>query len=259
MNKLLVSLSLPAALLLSLGSTAHAQSIVPRSPSYSQADDQSIDDEDTVQSYFFRDKSYECVIMSLDYSTTVDDEFYIFKTSVMDPDGASIVASANGDDYPAIAPVDGVSAVHNRTRLSLTAEKTGIYKFSVEDAFAQNNSEASTVRCRETTLYGGYNRFFAGVAILELNNVGAKDIDVEITITNSQGTVLVDKQEATAKAGTRSDVIFANLPESNFGQIRITHNGPFGALSGMVAEYDFGSGGSITLKRERPLTTAQRR
>lgn len=259
MKSLFASSSLLLSGLLLVPSVAQAQSIVPRSTSYSQADDQAIDDEDVIQSYFHKDRSYECGIQILDFATSTDDEFYIFKTTVMDPDGAEIVASPNGDDYPAIAPVDGVEAVHERVRVSLTAQKTGIYKFSVEDAFSNNNSEASTIRCRETTLYGGYNRFFAGVAIVELNNASPKDYDVTITIINSQGVVVVDKQQATAKADTRSDVIFSNLPAGNFGQIRITHAAPYGALSGTVAEYDFNSDGSITLKRERPLTNAQRR
>ncbi len=239
--------------------TAAAQSIVPRSPGYSMADDQSLDDEDVINSYFHQGRSYECAILALDYATTATDEYYVFKTMVMGPDSQAIVASANGNDYPAISPVDGVQAVHERARVSLTAPKTGIYKFSVEDAFAQNNSESSTVRCTETTLYGGYNRYFAGTAIVELNNAGDKDIDVIFTIKDSNGTTVVSAQEATAKGGTRTDIIFANLPSATLGQIVITHNAPFGALSGNVAEYDFGSDGSITLKRERPLTNAKRR
>ncbi len=238
---------------------ASAQSILPRSPSYSLADDQSIDDEDVINVYMHRDRSYECGILALDFSANTDDEFYIFNSTVMDPDGGSFVATANGDDYPAISPVDGVSMVHNRARLSLTAQKTGIYKMTVEDAFNLNNSEPNTVRCRETTLYGGYNRYFAGVAIIEINNAGNKQTDVRISIKDSNGNTVIDAQEATAKANTRTDVIFANLPAASFGQIQITHEAPFGALSGTVAEYDYAPDGSITLKRERPLTTAQRR
>ncbi len=236
-----------------------AQSIVARSPSYSQADDQSIDDEDVIHSYFHADKSYECAILNLDFSTTTPDEFYIFNTSVTDPDDEEIIAASNGNIYPAIAPVDGISAVHDRTRLSLTAEKTGIYKFTVSDAFAQNGSEPSTIRCRETTLYGSYNRFFAGVPIIEINNASSLDIDVVVTIIDSSQTKIVDARPSIAKGNTRSDIIFSSLPADNFGQIIITHNAPYGALSGVVAEYDFGSDGSITLKRERPLLNGQRR
>jgi hypothetical protein len=239
--------------------TTQAQSIVPRSPSYSQADDQPIDNEDTVQSYFHANKSYECAIMTLDFATSSADEFYIFNTNVTDPDGSTIVAAANGNVYPSIAPVDGVTAVHNRTRVSLTAQKTGIYKFTVADAFNQNGSEASTIRCRETTLYGGYNRFFAGVVIIELNNASELDIDVTINVVNSKQETVVSAQQAVAKSNTRTDVIFSSLPASSFGQIKITHNAPYGALSGMVSEYDYAADGSISLKRERPLQNAQRR
>lgn len=253
------SLSLVLFLTVSAPLAAYSQSIVARSPGYSQADDQSIDDEDTVQSYFHAGKSYECSIQNLDFSTSAADEFYIFNTDVTDPDGATIVAATNGNIYPAIAPVDGVSAVQPRTRVSLTAEKTGIYKFTVSDAFDNNGSEPSTIRCRETTLYGSYNRFFAGVPIVELNNAALLDIQVSITIIDSTGATVVDKQLAIAKANTRTDVIFSNLPGENFGQILITHNAPFGALSGVVAEYDFASDGSITLKRERSLKNALRR
>jgi len=239
-------------------STAEAQSTLPRSVSYSQADDQSLNDADTIQSYFHRGRSYECSLQLRDFANA-GDEFYIFNQTVMDPDGTPLIALPNGDDYPAIAPVDGVEAVQSLTRLSLTAQKTGIYKFTVEDAFGVGNDEAHTIRCRETTLYGGYNRFFAGVAIAEVNNAAPRDFDVFVTVVTSEGVTVVDKQKYTAKAETRSDLIFANLPQESFGQVRITHSAPYGALSGIVAEYDFLGDGSIVLKRERPLKSAERR
>lgn len=262
MRTLLLSLciSLCISVISPVVTLVNAQSILPRSPSYSIADDQSIDDDDTITSYLHKGKSYECAILARDFTIGSPDEFYIFSTTVIDPDGHVVTPFLIGNVYPAIAPVLGISDfAHSRTRVSLTAKKSGIYKFTVEDFFNQNNSETSTVRCRETTLYGGYNRFFAGVVIVEINNASDQDIGVLITITNSHNVVVIDNQPAVAKGNTRSDVIFAHLPASELGQIVINHNSPIGALSGTVAEYDFGSHGSIILKRERPLRNALRR
>jgi hypothetical protein len=200
-------------------------------------------------------RSYECSVLIRFYDFGGATSYFVFNPSVSDPNDNSVLATPNGNSYPPVsAPTEISASDRNLARISLIAETTGNHVVTFSDVNNLNLTTQTIVSsCRETTLFGSYNRFFAGVAIVELENKSTSDIEVSISIINSAGKTIVDKQKSTAKASTRNDVIFADLPASDFGQILITHTAPFGALSGTVAEYDFGANGEITLKRERPL------
>ncbi|MCB0324837.1 MAG: hypothetical protein KDD69_14740 [Bdellovibrionales bacterium] len=254
--KKILSTALLVHLMLTSGSHAEAQDTVLRSPAYSFATPFDISSDDEIAVQLHADKSYECVILTT-FQSTSNDDYFVFSTTAFDPDDQSITVTATGTEYPGAMPrANGVQSVERaRARINLIAQKTGRYRFAIEEVAESNPGGAApaTVQCRETTLLGSYNRFFAGVAIVEMQSLALLDQSVFVTIVDSNGAVQVDKQEFVVKANTRTDLIFSSLPAANFGQITITTTAPFGTLSGTVAEYDFESGGAITLKRERPL------
>jgi len=236
--------------------------IFPISTTYTPSDVVPVDinrggaGSDLVQTSFSEGRSYECLIQAP--SVLFSKQVHFLSTSVTDPDGAIVTATANGLSYPALAKIDGASglsdAQHDKMRVSLIAQKSGVYSFSFEERAGTVGAAVEDVSCRETSLYGSYNRFFAQAAIVEIQNAASTVVPVQITIVDAGGNVVVDKQSVNAQGGTRTDVIFASLPANNYGQIIITHSAPFGVLSGYVAEYDTNADGSISLKRERALT-----
>ncbi len=203
-------------------------------------------------------KSYECVVFrNYIFDVTSSFRHFFVYFGGMTPSNANMTFTFNGEYYPAVATPQAFASGQSFNRFSYTATESGLHTVTVQDQSGLNTTNTDvSMDCRETTLYGSFNRFFAEVAIIEIENKAFRDIPVAITITDSGGNVLVDKQIFNAKSNTRSDAIFAELPAQSLGQISITHNAPAGALSGTVAEYDFNPDSSITLKRERPLTTA---
>jgi len=211
---------------------------------------------DVLQVYMEKDRSYQCSLSSKnrDGNTTV---FY-FDLAISDPNGILLVGVPNGLAYPAITNAIGAYALtddlKNRTRVSMSPSVTGLHTIALKERDSSTASQNVSFNCRETTLYGSFNRFFAQSAIVELRNASASDLQIKITIIDAGGNILVDKQNNVVRANTRSDIIFANLPAETYGQIIVNHTAPFGALSGYVSEYDAGSNGEIILKRERKLS-----
>jgi hypothetical protein len=254
MKELRVVFALFVGLLSSPGISI-AQDEVALQPAYAYQISYNVGTDTKVIVAFVKDKSYECVV----FRSIIDDldgpfqNFFIY-LSGKGPEGQDISLTFNGDLYPAVSAQETYLTSQINTRFSYTALSSGTHVISLRDQSGSNaNTDGVTMDCRETTLYGSYNRFFAGTVIVEIENRALRDVPAKISITDSSGNVVIDKQSVTAKAGTRTDVIFASLPESSLGQIVINHEAPAGVLSGTVAEYDFNDDGSITLKRERPL------
>ncbi len=244
-------------LLLLLSSKSYAQQGAMQ-PAYFSRSSGNFSFDTDIQAYLLAGRSYECTVLTR-FFDAASSSFYVFD-AVVDPESASVDVTPNGSLYPPVSTPSSISASdQNQLRVSFVAGTTGNYRFTLRDVLGRNSSNFTAVpSCRETTLFGSFNRFFAQVPIVELENKSSADIEVFIFIVNSGGTTIVDGQSAIAKAGTRTDVVFADLPGSDLGQVVITHRAPFGALSGTVSEYDFGPGGEITLKRERALKVAEK-
>ncbi len=103
------------------------------------------------------------------------------------------------------------------------------------------------MRCDETTLYGGYNTSVTDFNFLELTSTlnpdssGTQTITGTITATNvvtSPDTTVIDEQEFTLNAGSRTDVdIHTAAGTSTFGPVRVCHNGPPGSVSAVMSQY----------------------
>lgn len=218
---------------------------------------------DVVRASLQANRSYACVVLNREYDSAIPKRFPIFNTTVTAPNNSTFQATATGTMLPGIATPANLIAFQARTRISFVTTQSGVHSFTLADAQAGGTAvPGTTIRCNDTTLYGGYNRLFAEVAIVELTNNTSESVLAFISIIDSAGTVLVDNQQVRSpgnnngiNANGREDVIFVNLPAGNYGQILVTYAGSLGAISGYVAEYDFDSStaSGLRLKKDRAM------
>ena len=153
-----------------------------------------------IQSYLHEGKSYECAILQSIFTdqTGVDaDDFRIFETSVKGPSGSNVSVTANGNIFPQMAKIKPLKVAsststsqQSRLRYSLIPTESGLHKFTTVDVYGSNGQDLYSVRCRETTIYGSYNRFFAQTAIVEIQNKAAIAIPVFILLVPLAGTAV---------------------------------------------------------------------
>lgn len=219
-------------------------------------------DNDNAKVALNANRSYSCLILNREYDSTIPKSFPVFNTTVTAPNNTTFSANAVGAMKPGVAIPGNLIASQSKLRLSFIPQLTGNHRFTFSDAQAGGTAiPGTTLRCNDTTLYGGFNRFFANVVVVELTNETSQTVKPFITIVDTFGNVLVDNVFPGQLASTdgvtaegRVDIIFSDLPEAVYGQIIVTYIGSLGALSAYIAEYDF-DGQVLTLKRERPMDT----
>ncbi len=110
------------------------------------------------------------------------------------------------------------------------------------------NVNDTMARCTETTLYGGFNTSVTDFNFLEINNTlnaessGTQSVTGTITAINvvpSTDTTVIDEQEFSVSAGSRTDVdIHAAAGTGAFGPVRVCHDGPPGAIKAVMSQYN---------------------
>ena len=218
-------------------------------PGRSEADSVfDIDGGDRIRVYLYQNKSYACSITQKDIDS--NDKFITFDLEAGDPDSEQITVSGIGNYDPVIAAPSGVSSL--KSRISLIATKTGFYTFS---PVISDPTDIATIRCVETTLYGGYNRFAADIPIVELTNLSSENISPRIRVTDLEGEEVFTNEGSEVEIAPfgRQDIPIGGLTENTYGVITVTYLGPFGAIKGIVAEYNAASDGGFDLQRERKM------
>lgn len=146
-----------------------------------------------------------------------------------------------------------VSGAHTFNRICTTTNTTEIYgiKFTNVTSAGNGNTILVNTHCVETSLYGGYNTNAARYNFLEVLNTTNSTINFKVTATNFDGTVVINNASYSVPAGRRFDVdIHTPAGLSKYGLIKITHDGPFGALQAGVSFYktDFTQTAHVPLK-----------
>lgn len=240
-----VILCLVSALLLTFSQAQAFAATLLVTPGRFDADDTEINIGDRVFASLLSGRSYECSVTQK--LITDSNSFITFDLQALDPSGSPINLTPSGNVHPAIAAPVGKSSL--RSRVTLIAQETGNYSLGFDLAV----SAFGTVRCRESTLLGDFNSFFASTQILELSNTANVEIDAQVQVIDFSGNILFE-EEVSIEAGRRVDTVLSDIPSETYGSIRVTSLAPVGALRGTVSEYDFGD--SIILKRERELSRA---
>jgi len=246
MNNIKYTLAIALVLHL-LAPSVHAVEQHLVTPDYSKADDISIDPGEPIVGYFHVDRSYECRVSQGKVASGFNDYGY-FDTTVAGPTG-SIQATETGERYPVEAVTSASLNRRSFHRISFVPVATGIHMFTMQ--FDGGLGMEATIDCFETSLLGTFNSFFAEIPIVEVRNKGNSPVEVQVTAVDFNG-VQVDRKSATVPASSRADLILS-VPAQRFGTILVTYLAPRGTLSAIVSEYDFPSGGSLKLKREREM------
>ncbi len=196
---------------------------------------------------FEADKSYSCEAIPTDIDSNFDFDTTLDGTTGTTP--PTISARSTGNMTPAITGESGDAGNNRLSFITATADR---YQITVTNA--KVGGEVVRVRCLETTLYGGYNTNVNDFNFLELTNTSDDSISGTITATNFDGEVVIDEDDFTVAANSRSDIdIHTAAGTDKFGIIKVVHNGPFGSLQGVVSQYS-GSVSDFDLSTSTPLT-----
>ncbi|HQH25921.1 MAG TPA: hypothetical protein PLP17_00880 [Oligoflexia bacterium] len=181
-----------------------------------------------------------------------------FQPQVSDSNGV-IDNNANGVALRgAVTPhvnVVSSSALADDDRIVITPTKSDNYQFSVF-----NNSQSSDVdfrlECLETTLYGGYNTNANPFNFLELTNTTNAAVSGRVRGFNFDGSPSVETFFGIA-ANSRFDIdVHTAAGPNKYGVLIVTHNGPYGALQGVLAQYS-GPPSALVLQSTLPLQPRQ--
>jgi len=192
-------------------------------------------------------RSYACSAHMAEIGNNLD------ISSVIDPSAGSVIFSEIGNVTPVML-ADSSNDPDNRVSITPSGSGTqvsGAYIISV----LNGGSSASVGRldCMETTLYGGYNTNVNDFNFLEISNLTNTTITGTITAVNFDGTTVINRQAFSVSANNRADVdLHTPAGLNRFGVIRVTHNGPFGALQASVSQYS-GTALSLQLSTTVPL------
>ena len=206
----------------------------------------------TIQAYLEANKSYACTLQE-----SIPDE----------ADGVAFSASAQigsnqlqGRLIGDVTPVNTAGTPNNirASRLSLTPTESGMHFLSISSAIVYSSFIAynGIVSCVETSIYGGFNTNVSEYNFLELTNTTNSAISVKIRALSSEGTVVIDNSTATIEPGVRKDIDLHSLVGAGkYGSVVVMHDGPFGAIKGVVSQYKVQPDGSYLPAQSTPLST----
>jgi hypothetical protein len=189
------------------------------------------DDGELYFAWLEKDLSYCCVITPNSVGVIINE----VSTTVADvKGGGNITAVDRQDTTPALS--NEWSATSKGARLCLIPVTTGDHNFTITDMSVDNTS--TTVRCNETTLFGGYNTNANPYNFLEISNITNKTINGKIYATNFDGTKVIDGAAFSVESENRIDINIHGAAGPNvYGLIKIVHDGPLGSLLANTSYY----------------------
>ena len=256
MRRITSKLFLTGALLtgmLASGPQAQATSLIVPGSRDSSAGTISFGQGDSyVRLYMEANRSYACTFITNSIPAATD---VTFDTLI----NSSIVTVGPLNLKGAVTPVVGsaiTSVPGHRATFTLSGDSgqtDGVYYFHLLNS--GSSAYNGRAECGETTLYGGYNTNVSNFNFLEIVNISNSPVSGTITATNSNGTVVINKQAFSVSANNRLDVdIHTPAGAGKYGSIRVTHDAPLGALQAYVSQYN-GTATSFLLSGIVPLRT----
>ncbi len=202
---------------------------------------------DTFQVDLIANRSYACEAFAIDTASDFDWSQSVVGTSAGSPE--TVIARMAGALDPIVAGESGGTADN---RITFTPTTTDRFRLTVQSA--KSGGEFVRVRCLATTLYGGFNTNVNDFNYLELTNTSNGQISGTITAVTTDGTVVINAATFTIDPQRRFDIdIHSAAGADKYGLIRVTHNGPYDALKGVVSQYQ-GTSANFTLTATIPLT-----
>ncbi len=194
---------------------------------------------DVINVNFDLNRSYACSLVGSE-----SDSLLGIDSSVLNPSGLVVAGKAIGAQTPPIT-TGSLDPNQSDNRISIFATIGGVWKFTVSSAKAGGESGAFT--CRETSLYGNWNTFLNPFNFLEITNLSYDPIEVIVIIRNFDGTTFTTSE--TVPADRRVDIDVHSLVGPNrYGSIKLKHDGPVGALSAFISQYNVDLSGATVLR-----------
>lgn len=201
---------------------------------------------------FTAGRSYSCEGVPQDAASDFDWNQTVQGTAVSNPE--TILARLAGTLEPAIT---GEASTSSDNRLTFTPTTTDRFRLTVQSA--KSGGELVKVQCTETTLFGDFNTNVNDFNYLELTNLSNASISGTITAITSDGTVAVNAATFTIAPDRRFDVdLHSAVGADKYGLVRVTQNGPAGALKAIVSQYQ-GTPTNFTLTATIPLVPVGQR
>lgn len=190
-------------------------------------------------------RSYACTITGSDSDSELGLDF-----NLVNPSGIVVPGKAIGAQTP---PVTVGSSDSNQAdnRISVFSTTGGVWKFAVSSAKA--GGEEGAFVCRETSLYGNWNTFLNPFNFLEVTNLSYDSIEIIVIIRSFDGATFT--ANATVAADRRMDLdVHSLVGPAGYGSIKLKHDGPVGALSAFISQYNTDSSGATVMRSSLKLT-----
>lgn len=194
---------------------------------------------DTDQALFYATKglSYCCRIWS---TTAFDDELTF--DFVLSGD-SSVEVSNRGYATPNTAGRQFDGELSNRCFITSASDFTEVVLRMESGGAGVGTTENVSMICEETSLYGSFNTVATDYNFIEITNTlvsnskdnGAVEFTVIANGVIANGEIL--NREFTVAAGRRVDIDIHSRAQNDFGTVKITHNGPKGALRATLVQY----------------------
>jgi hypothetical protein len=196
----------------------------------------SFDTSDTIFSTVENGRSYCCEVFHVGQSNVVP------RFEEITSSGGTLENKASrGRNAPWLGA--GTNSVDSRQCFRFVAAESSPRTFITLDIEAVNPPIPNArVRCRETTLFGGFNTSVTDFNFIEITNtLASTDIDGTINVkvqanANVAGGEVLNST-LTLNAGERKDVDVHSVVGKDFGPVVITHNGPPGSIRAVNAQY----------------------
>jgi len=190
---------------------------------------------DLLLSAFKANESYCCTLYPEAGSSQVG-----FSATLKNSSNANQTGILRGGVAPRVAvDTSDTSAMDNRVCFLPTETDT----YSMTVASASGGGASVAARCEKTSVSGGFNTNSTPFNFLECQNLSDSSRQIRIFAIDFAGNVLVDgnstSNQYTIGAGLRRDFdIHSAVGSNKFGEIRVLHDGPTGALDCRVSRYE---------------------
>lgn len=192
---------------------------------------QTVVDGESITVYLDKDRSYAC-----NFTTSGSASILEMDTTVRN---GIIPAIVEGTAVNRNSATPGIALTSQHYRMCFIAKNSNLHLFKFINVDPGSGPSVEIVsNCVETSLYGGYNTNANPYNFLEISNTTDSTISGKIYAVNFDGSVVINNQAFSVGAGLRFDVDLHTPAGANkYGTLRVTHDGPFGALQAGVSQY----------------------
>ena len=147
----------------------------------------------------------------------------------VNPLSLSVAVVPRGDTTPQSTTPSATDSDTNDNRVAIFSTVAGTWTFTVDSAKA--GGEEAYFACAETTLYASWNTTLNPFNYAEVVNISNSNLTVIWIARDFSGATF--SATLTVPANRRVDIdLHSIVGQPNFGDIKVKHDGPIGAIRG---------------------------